>query len=196
MEKVKINIIQHFCTCNNDSTDILLEEISKDINEHIDFQHELMEGDNTKSTSEIRAMYEELRYKQIKENVLQDFKNELDLSFQQRLNNIELHFYERIAQLESLVENTKIFQTDLLLKELDAKNNILNKLLNENILKKFSNIPSQNDIMGGLPRQQCNNLENLHESSPPQCQDFDTPTFNRNASVNRLENERDENCSK
>ena len=94
------------------------------------------------------------------------------------------------------MENTKKFQTDLLLKELDAKNNILNKLLNENILKKFSNTPSQNDIMGGLPRQQCNNLENLHESSPPQCQDFDTPTLNRNASVNRLEKELDENCSK
>ena len=38
------------------------------------------------------------------------------------------------------------------------------------ILRKFSNAPSQNDIIGGLTRQPCNNLENLHESSPPQCQ--------------------------
>ena len=88
MEKVKINIIQHSCTCNNDLTDILLEDISKYINVHIDFQHELMDSDNTKSTSEINAMYEELRYKQLKENVMQDVKKELDLSFQQRLSNI------------------------------------------------------------------------------------------------------------
>ena len=27
----------------------------------------------------------------------------------------------------------------------------------------------------------------LHESSPPQCQDFNTPMLNRNASVNKLE---------
>ena len=27
MEKVKINMIQHSCTCNNDLTDILLEDI-------------------------------------------------------------------------------------------------------------------------------------------------------------------------
>ena len=133
MEKVKINMIQHSCTCNNDLTDILLKDISKNINLHIDFQHELVYSDNTKSTSEINAMYEELRYKQLKENVMQDVKKELDLSFQQRLSNIELHFYERIAQLESLVENTNKLQTDQLLKELDAKNNILTKLLDENI---------------------------------------------------------------
>ena len=49
-----------------------------------------------------------------------------------------MHFHERIARLESLVENTKKLQTDQLLKELDAKNNILTKLLDENILRKFS----------------------------------------------------------
>ena len=31
MEKVRINTIQHFCTSNNNLTDILLEGISKDI---------------------------------------------------------------------------------------------------------------------------------------------------------------------
>ena len=30
MQKVIINMIQHSCTCNNDLTDILLEDISKD----------------------------------------------------------------------------------------------------------------------------------------------------------------------
>ena len=74
MEKVRINMIQHPCTCNDDLTDILLEDISKDINGHIELQHEFMDSDNTKSTSEINAMYEELRYKQLIENVIQDFK--------------------------------------------------------------------------------------------------------------------------
>ena len=74
-----------------------------------------------------------------------------------------------MAQLESLMENTKKLQTDQLLKELDVKSNILTKLLDENNLRKFSNTPSQNDIIGRLTRQPCNNLENLHESSPPQC---------------------------
>ena len=66
MEKVRINMIQHSCICNNDLTDILLEDVSKEINVHIDIQHEFMDSDNTKSTSEINAMYEELRYKTVK----------------------------------------------------------------------------------------------------------------------------------
>ena len=92
-----------------------------------------MDSDNTEPTSEINATHEELRYKQLKESIMQDVKKEFDLSFQQRLSNIELHFYERIAQLESLVENTKKLQTDQLLKELDVKNNISTKLLTGNI---------------------------------------------------------------
>ena len=114
---------------------------------------------------------------------MQDVKKELHLFFQQRLSNVELHFYERIEQLQSL--NTKKLQTD----QLDAKNNILTKLLDENILRKFSNTPSQNNIIGRLTRQPSNNLENLHESSPPLCQDLNTPMLNRNVSVNRLEKE-------
>ena len=88
-------------------TFILLEDISADISVDIDFQHKLMDSDNSKSTCQINAMHEELRYKQLKENVMQDVKKELDLSLQQKLSNVELHFYERIAQLESLVECTK-----------------------------------------------------------------------------------------
>ena len=68
------------------------------------------------------------------------------------------------------------------------KKNILTKLLDENILRKFSNTPSQNDIIGGLTRKPCNNLEDLHESSP-QRQDFNTPILKRNASINGLEKE-------
>ena len=36
---------------------MFLEDISKDINVHIDFQHELMDSDNTNSTYEINAIY-------------------------------------------------------------------------------------------------------------------------------------------
>ena len=187
MEKVKINMIQHSCTCNNDLTDILLEDISKDINVHINFQHEIMDSDNTKSTSEINAMYQELRYKQLKENVMQGVKKEFNLYFRQRLSNMELQFYDRIAQLESLVENTNKLQTDQLLKELDTKNNILTKLLDENILRKFSSSPSQNNIIGGLTIEPCNNLEDLHENSPPQCQD-QYPNAQEEC-LNRLEKE-------
>ena len=74
-------------------TDTILEDISKDINVHVDFQHYVMDSGNTKSTSKINAMYEELRYKQLKEN-MQDVKKELGLSFQQRFSNVELHFYK------------------------------------------------------------------------------------------------------
>ena len=66
---------------------------------------------------------------------------------------------------------------------------MLSKLLDENILRKFSNICLQNNIIGGLTRQPCKNLENLHESSPPLCQNFNTPMLNRNTSVNKLERE-------
>ena len=60
-----------------------MEDISEDISVDIDFQHKLMDSDNSKSTCEINAMHEELRYKQLKENVMQDVKKELDLSFEQ-----------------------------------------------------------------------------------------------------------------
>ena len=87
------------------------------------------------------------------------------------------------------MENSNILQTDKLLQELDAKNNILTKLLDENILRKFSNTPSQNNNIRGLRRERSGKLENLHESSPPLCQDFNTPMLNRNGSVNKLEKE-------
>ena len=87
------------------------------------------------------------------------------------------------------MENSNILQTDKLLQELDAKNNILTKLLDENILRKFSNTPSQNNNIGGLRRERSGKLENLHESSPPLCQDFNTTMLNRNGSVNKLEKE-------
>ena len=98
IETVRINMIHHSWTCNNDLTDTILEDISKDINVHVDFQHYVMDSGNTKSTSKINAMYEELRYKQLKEN-MQDVKKELGLSFQQRFSNVELHFYKWITQL-------------------------------------------------------------------------------------------------
>ena len=44
------------------------------------------------------------------ENIKQDVKKELNLSFQQKLSNTELHFYVQIAQLESLVKNTNNFK--------------------------------------------------------------------------------------
>ena len=69
------------------------------------------------------------------------------------------------------------------------KNNMLTKLLDGNILRKFSNICLQNNIIGGLTRQLCKNLENLHESFSPLCQNFNTPMLNRNTSVNKLERE-------
>ena len=54
------------------------------------------------------------------------------------------------------------------------------KIFSEN----FQTLP-----FGGLTREPCNNLGNLHESSPVVCQDFNTPILNRNASVNTLEKE-------
>ena len=54
-------------TCNNDLTDIRLEDISKDVNVHTDFQHELMDSDDTKSTSTKSSQ-------QLKEIVMQDVK--------------------------------------------------------------------------------------------------------------------------
>ena len=70
--------------------------------------------------------------------------------------------------------------------------NILNRLLDENILGKFSNTPLQHDMIGGLQRQTCNNLENLHvgfKSSPSKYQDYNIPMLSRNASANKSEKE-------
>ena len=44
------------------------------------------------------------------------------------------------------MENTKKFRAD----QLDVKNNILTKLLDENIFREFSKTPLQNDVIDGL----------------------------------------------
>ena len=105
-------------------------------------------------------------------------------------------FVARAGQLGSIekveinmIQYSCICNNDQLLKELDAKINILTKLLDKNILRKFSDTSSQNNIIGRLTRQPSNNLENLQESSPPLCQDLNTPMLNRDISVNRLEKE-------
>ena len=105
-------------------------------------------------------------------------------------------FVARAGQLGSIekveinmIQYSCICNNDQLLKELDAKINILTKLLDKNILRKFSDTPSQNNIIDRLTRQPSNNLENLQESSPPLCQDLNTPMLNRDISVNRLEKE-------
>ena len=36
----------------------------------------------------------------------------------------------------------------------NLKNNILTKVLDESILRKFSSTPSKNDVIGGLTKQQ------------------------------------------
>lgn len=137
MEKLRINMIQHSCICYNDLTDIFLEDLSKDINEHIDYQHGFIDSVSAKSTSQIKAMHEELRCAKLKEKITKDVKKELDLSVQQGLENLELCFQEWIVQLESLMEDTKKFQTDQLWKELNAKDNILDKSLDDNTIWKI-----------------------------------------------------------
>ena len=87
-------MIQRLCICNNDLTDILLEDIFKDINVHTNFQLELVDSVSAKSTSEINVMHEKFRYTQLKRIVMKNVKKELDLSFQQRLSNPELYFHE------------------------------------------------------------------------------------------------------
>lgn len=54
--------------------------------------------------------------------------------------------------------------TEQLLKELDGRSNILNKLLDDNIFKELSNFLLQSNVMGVLPRQTCHNVEKLHVS--------------------------------
>ena len=62
IENVRINMIKYSCSCHNDLTEILLDDISGDISINI-------QNDVDKST-EINSIYHELSYKQIKDSVV------------------------------------------------------------------------------------------------------------------------------
>ena len=59
IEKVRINMIKYSCSCDNDLTEILLDDISGDISLNIQ--------NNVDKSTEINSIYHELNIKQIKE---------------------------------------------------------------------------------------------------------------------------------
>ena len=138
IEKVRINMIKYSCSCDNDLTEMLLDDISGDISINI-------QNDVDKST-EINSIYHELSNKQIKDSVVKEVKDDFELS-RKRLKILETQLTTRISQLEGMMYNTIIKQTEQLSRELDEKNDILCEFMDSNIFKNFANSFLQNDIV-------------------------------------------------
>ena len=127
IEKARINMIKYSCSCDNDLTEILLGDTSGDISIN----------DVDKST-EIISIYHELSYKQMKDRVVKKVKDDFELS-RKRLEILETQLTTRISQLERMMCNTIIKQTNQISRELADKNNILYKFVDSNISKILKN---------------------------------------------------------
>ena len=103
IEKVRIDMIKYSWSCDNDLTEILLNDISGDININI-------QNDVDKST-EINSIYHELSNKQIKDSVVKEVKYDFELS-SKRFEILETQLITHISQLEGVIVNTVIKQME------------------------------------------------------------------------------------
>ena len=90
IEKVRINMIKYSCSCDNDLTEILLDDISGDISLNIQ--------NNVDKSTETNSTYHELNIKQIKE-CCKRIKDDSELS-RKRFEILETKLTTRISQLE------------------------------------------------------------------------------------------------
>ena len=162
IEKVGKNMIKYSRSCGNDLTEILLNDISGDIS--INIQNDI---DKSK---EINLIYHEPSYKQIKDSVVKEVKDDFELS-RKRLEILETQLTTRISQLEGIKYNTILKQTEQLSRELDDKNYILCKFMDSNTFKYLANSFLQNDIVSESSKQPSNvpkNIDGSFLNSPPQ----------------------------
>ena len=82
-------------------------------------------------------IYHELNNKQIKDSVVKEVKDDFELS-RKRIEILETQLTMRISQLEGMMYNTIIIQTEQLSRELDEKNDILSKFMDNYIFKNFA----------------------------------------------------------
>ena len=71
IEKVRINKNKYSCSCDNDLTEILLDDISGDISINIQT--------NVDNGTEINSIYHERNIKQIKDSVVKEVKDDFQL---------------------------------------------------------------------------------------------------------------------
>ena len=89
-------MIRYSCSCYNDLTEILLDDISGDISMSI--QNEV------DKSREINSVYHELSNKQIKDSVIKEVKDDFELS-RKRLEILETQLTTRIIQVEGMMHN-------------------------------------------------------------------------------------------
>ena len=178
IEKVWINIVKYSCSCDSDLTEILLDDISGGISINI-------QNDIDKS-AEINLIYHELSYKQVKDIVVKEVKDESEFS-KKRLKILETQLTTRIIQLESMMDSTVVKQTEQLSMELDKKNYILCKFMDNNIFKHFGNSSLQNDTVSESSRHPLDVskiIDGRFLNSRPQCFECVTPIVIKTTSAN------------
>ena len=90
----------------------LLDDISEDISINIQ--------NNVDKSTEINSIYHELNNKQMKDSVLKEVKDDFEL-LRKRSEILETQLTTRVSQLERMMYNTVIKQTEQRSRELDEK---------------------------------------------------------------------------
>ena len=111
-----------------------------------------------------------------------------------KLEILETQLTTRISQLQGMMYNTIIKQTEQLSKELDEKNDVLYKFMDSKIFKNFAYSFLQNDIVIESSRQPPDISKNIDASflnSPQQCFECDTPILSKSTSTYISQKEND-----
>ena len=107
-----------------------------------------------------------------------------------RLEILETQLTTRTSQLEGMMYNTIVKQTE----QLDEKNDILFKFMDSNIFKNFANSFLQNDVVSESSRQPpdvSKNIDGSFLNSTPQCFECDTPILSESTSANISQKQND-----
>ena len=110
---------------------------------------------------------------------------------------IEVHETQlttRISQLEGMIYNTIVKQTEQLARKRDEKDNILRKFMDSSIFKNFANGFLQNDIVSESSKQPpdvSKNFDGSFLNSPLQCFECGTPVISKSTAANISQKEID-----
>ena len=128
--------------------------------------------------SNINALYEEIRFKDIQTKVFAKVKKDIDILLQHKLD-----FFENNGLILTNSETRQglMDQITILKGELEEKNRQISALLNIISFKnptKNSSCPLQDTVSPCKPEEISKHVADFTNSTPPACRDFDTPKKN------------------
>ena len=171
IKKVRVNMITSSCNCRTDLTYFLLQDIEKQIT-----LVNVIEPDD--SLSSTNALYKEVRFKYIQNNVFAEVKKDINILLQDKSNFLENNGR---SLTNSETYQRLMDQIAILKGELEEKNSQISALLNiisfKNLTKKSSR-PLQDTASPWKPKETSKHLAEFVNSTPPACREKKTTNNN------------------